>query len=193
MDSKTKEALKLMQGELRAVQLALESFKLQGGAIPEFVDTTVSPSGKLSNKLEAKALTELLQPINDEHIDLPDAAVVYSVLVRPAGGTTPKLFSPAGLPLSRLKSVSEESVASVAAALSAPPKIAILRTLFSLPGGKETAANLGEKTGLSSGSLYYHLRDLDHASLIEQAVRGSYTITTKGICGLLLMSALALD
>ena len=193
MDNKTKEALKILQAELRAVQTSLESIRqpATSAEVPDGVPA--APSGKSGSRIEAKALTELLQPVDDDNLHVRDAGVGYAVLVRPAGGKTPKRFSPPGLGLSKLGSVSEEQVAAVANALSAPPKVAILRALFSLAGGKDSAANLGETTSLSSGSLYYHLRDLSYAGLIEQASRGSYTITNKGICALLLLSALAAE
>jgi DNA-binding transcriptional ArsR family regulator len=192
MDNKTKEALKLLQAEIRAVQSSIESIRLPALSA-DGVDGTV-PNGKTpAARLETKALAELLQPVEDDNLHVPDAAVGYAVIVRPAGGKTPKRFAPPGLPLSKLSTVTEEQVAAVANALSAPPKVAILRALFSLAGGKDSAANLGETTSLSSGSLYYHLRDLSYAGLIEQAARGSYTITNKGICALLLLSALAAE
>jgi DNA-binding transcriptional ArsR family regulator len=193
MDNKTKEALKLLQAELRAVQTSLDSIR-QPTTLSEGADGAVpSPSTKPGMRLEAKALTDLLQPIADDNLHVPDAAVGYAVLVRPAGGKTPKRFAPPGMSLAKLSAVSEEQVAAVANALSAPPKVSILRALFSLAGGKDSAANLGETTSLSSGSLYYHLRDLSYAGLIEQASRGTYTITNKGICALLLLSALAAE
>jgi DNA-binding transcriptional ArsR family regulator len=193
MDNKTKEALKLLQAELRAVQTSLESLKLPTTGNVEVADTSGILPARSGTRLETKSLSELLQPVDDDQIHVPDAAVGYTVLVRPAGGKTPKRFSPPALSLAKLNSISEEQVAAVANALSAPPKVSILRALFSLPGGKESASNLGETTNLSSGSLYYHLRDLSYAGLIEQATRGSYTITNKGICALLLLSALAAE
>jgi len=193
MDNKTKEALKILQAELRAVQTSLETFRQTGPAAEDVESAAAAASPKSGSRLEAKALADLLLKVDDDNLHVPDAAVGYAVLVRPAGGKTPKRFAPPGLPLSKLSSVSEEQVAAVANALSAPPKVAILRALFSLSGGKDSAANLGETTSLSSGSLYYHLRDLSYAGLIEQASRGSYTITNKGICALLLLSALAAE
>jgi DNA-binding transcriptional ArsR family regulator len=193
MDNKTKDALKVIQSELRALQLTMESIKPGGTALPEQLDGVAALASKSSGRLDSKALSDLLEQVEEESLNSPDAAVGYAVLVRPAGGKATKRFSPPGLPLARLSSISEEQVAAIANALSAPPKVAILRALFSLPGGKESAANLGETTNLSSGSLYYHLRDLTYAGLIEQATRGSYTVTNKGICALLLVSALAAE
>ena len=194
MDNKTKEALKVLQAELRAMQSSLESIRQPGPAVADHIAGAVTgPTGKGGGRLESKALAELLQPVEDDNLHVPDAAVGYAVLVRPAGGKTPKRLAPPGLPLSKLNGLSEEQVAAVANALSAPPKVAILRALFSLAGGKDSAASLGDTTSLSSGSLYYHLRDLSYAGLIEQASRGTYTITNKGICALLLLSALAAE
>jgi DNA-binding transcriptional ArsR family regulator len=194
MDNKTKEALKILQAELRAVQTSLETIRLPANGV-DHEDQLAAPvsSSKSDSRLEAKALAELLQPVGDDNLHVPDAAVGYAVLVRPAGGKTPKRFAPPGLSLSKLSTVTEEQVAAVANALSAPPKVSILRALFALPGGKDTASSLGDATNLSSGSLYYHLRDLSYAGLIEQASRGSYAITNKGICALLLLSALAAE
>jgi DNA-binding HxlR family transcriptional regulator len=198
MDNKTKDALKQMQSELRAVQSAIEQLRLalpQSGADQDGVSGTPATGAKspVGFRMEAKALADLLAPSDGDALADADAAAGYAVVVRPPGIKAVRRHAPPALPFARLRAATDEQVAIVANALSAPPKVAILRALFAVTESKESAATLGEQTKLSSGSLYYHLRDLTHAGLIEQATRGHYSITVKGQCALLLMSALAVE
>jgi hypothetical protein len=94
--------------------------------------------------------------------------------------------------LSRLLSVADEGrVARLAYALSSAPKVSLVRIL--LEEGRQTAAYLGEKTGLSTGSLYHHLRELIHAEAVAQAGRNRYTLTPSGRRTALLLFALAVS
>jgi hypothetical protein len=80
--------------------------------------------------------------------------------------------------LATLATADEARVARLGFALSSGPKVALMRLL--LEQGGQTAAFLGEKTGLSTGSLYHHLRELIHAEAILQESRNRYTLTATG-------------
>jgi hypothetical protein len=88
-----------------------------------------------------------------------------------------------------LPSVEDSQVAKLGYALSSAPKVALLRLLFT--GGEQSAAQLGEKAGLTTGSLYHHLRELIYADVIAQESRNRYRLTTLGRRATRLLSALA--
>lgn len=74
-------------------------------------------------------------------------------------------------------------------AFSSAPKIALLRLM--LTDGAQTAAQLGEKARLSTGSLYHHLRELVHAEVIATESRSRYALTPYGRRAVLLLFTLA--
>jgi hypothetical protein len=88
-----------------------------------------------------------------------------------------------------LPGVEDSLVAKLGYALSSAPKVALLRLL--LEGGEQSAAQLGEKAGLTTGSLYHHLRELIYAAVITQESRNRYRLTTLGRRATRLLSALA--
>jgi DNA-binding HxlR family transcriptional regulator len=90
---------------------------------------------------------------------------------------------------SRLLETDDSTVARFGYALSSAPKIALVRYL--LEEGEQSAAQLGEKTGLTTGSLYHHLRELIHTEIIVQSSRNRYALTPQGRRAVLLLFALA--
>jgi DNA-binding HxlR family transcriptional regulator len=88
-----------------------------------------------------------------------------------------------------LEAATDERVARVAYALASPPKVALIRSL--LEHGPRSAARLAERTGLSTGSLYHHLRELVHAEVVWQSARNQYALTPLGYQASLLLFALA--
>ncbi len=89
----------------------------------------------------------------------------------------------------QLTRVTNGDAAALGYALASAQKVALLRVL--LDKASESAAALGELTGLSTGSLYHHLRELMRAGLIHQAGRNSYVLTERGTRVLLVLLALA--
>jgi DNA-binding HxlR family transcriptional regulator len=92
---------------------------------------------------------------------------------------------------SRILAADDTVVARLGYALSSPPKVALVRHL--LDAGEQSAAQLGEKTGLTTGSLYHHLRELIHAEVVSSANRTRYALTERGRRATLLLFALASD
>jgi hypothetical protein len=80
--------------------------------------------------------------------------------------------------LREILSSDDAAVARLAYAYSSAPKIAILRSL--LWDGAQSAAQLGEKASLTTGSLYHHLRELTHADVIESPERNRFALTAIG-------------
>ena len=59
------------------------------------------------------------------------------------------------------------------------------RLMEGMVGAVQSAAELRAKTGLGSGSLYHHLRELIHAGFAEQGGRGRYTLTAAGMTAII--------
>jgi hypothetical protein len=89
----------------------------------------------------------------------------------------------------RLLRTDDATVAQLGYALSSAPKIALVRHL--LTDGEQSAAQLGEKANLTTGSLYHHLRELIHADVVTQSNRTRYGLTPHGRRAILLLFALA--
>lgn len=165
MDGKTKEALKQLHAEIRQLQTIVTGSAPLGSAYEVDDDIT----GK---KAKAEAIVQL-------SVTSPFSA---------HNGGKPNISSFTELQLSR---VTDESAASVGYALASPQKVGLLRALL----GKEsdTASALGEATGLSTGSLYHHLRELMRADLIIQSGRNRYVLSERGVRVLFTVLALAME
>jgi len=98
------------------------------------------------------------------------------------------LDNPESLP-GILAAADDARVARLGYALSSGPKVVLMRIL--LEEGGQTAAYLGGKTGLSTGSLYHHLRELIHAEAVHQEERNHYALTQTGRRAALLLFTLA--
>ena len=166
MDKQTKEALKQMQAEMRLLQSQLADRPADKS--PDKPVPQPTPKGK------------------------SDAQVQYSVH-RPASGDDDAAFKtgPVSVSAAQVTAATDEAAAQLGYALSSPQKVGLLRAL--LGHESESAAALGKVAGLSTGSLYHHLRDLMHAGLLTQAGRSRYTITPQGQKVLLVLLALTVE
>jgi hypothetical protein len=79
-------------------------------------------------------------------------------------------------------------LAPLASAFATPPKIEIVRTL--LLESPQSAAQIGQTTGLSTGSLYHHLRELTHSGVLA-AEGKAFAITPLGKATAAALSQLA--
>ncbi len=168
MDKQTKEALKQMQAEMRQLQSqltdrAVDKVSAEKSAVPE-------PAARSKS----------------------ESVVQYSVH-RPASGGDDTAFKTGTLSITaaQVAAATDEAAAQLGYALSSPQKVGLLRAL--LGHESESAAALGEAAGLSTGSLYHHLRDLMHAGLLAQAGRSRYAITARGQRVLLVLLALTVE
>ena len=163
MDKQTKEALKQMQAEMRQLQAQLADRPAEKAAVSE-----LAPKSK------------------------SDVLVQYNVN-RPASGDDDAAFKTGTLSVSaaQIAAVTDDAAAQLGYALSSPQKVGLLRAL--LGHDSESASALGEAAGLSTGSLYHHLRDLMHAGLLSQAGRSRYAITPLGQRVLLMLLALTVE
>ena len=167
MDNKTKEALKQLQAEIRQLQTVVSNKQPRPG--PE------GPSEEAVNT-GSKVKDAVVQ-----------CSVTYAV---PGRGPGQKKMAVAAS-AAQIARVTTEAAAALGYALASPQKVALLRAL--LDKEAESAAALGKVTGLSTGSLYHHLRELMRAGLIHQAGRNSYVLTERGVRTLLILLALAAE
>jgi len=167
VDSKTKDALKQLQAEVRQLQASLTQK-------PASAETNIPGEETASKKEHASALVQ------------------YTVAL-PASGADSKTPKPYQAHFTELQinAVTDEAAAAVGYALASPQKIALLRALW----GKESegAAALGEATSLSTGSLYHHLRELMRADLVTQSGRNRYVLSPRGARVLSVVLALAAE
>jgi hypothetical protein len=116
-----------------------------------------------------------------------DVAVLFAVAGREDGEPVGVAGEVSGR--ESLLAVSDEQFARLGYAFASPPKAALLRAL--VLGGPQSAARLGPQAGISTGSLYHHLRELVHAGVIYPAPRRRYALTPLGRAATLLLFALA--
>lgn len=125
------------------------------------------------------------EPVLEEQIqaalDSPsDAAVVYALGWRGAseegGGNFTGSCRLQGS--ADILGPDDDRIARLGHALASPAKVRLLRTLLCV--GASSAAQLGERAGLSTGSLYHHLRELVHAEVIRAGGRSRYELTPLG-------------
>lgn len=172
MDKQTKEALKQIQAEMRALQAQLAE---RAPDPAEAVPKAKPPAGA-----------------GPDDTGGGGTLVRYSVRRAAAGdGDTAFKTGQVSVTDARLAGATDEAAAQLGYALSSPQKVGLLRAL--LGRDSESAADLGATAGLSTGSLYHHLRDLMHAGLLAQAGRSRYAITARGQRVLLVLLALTLD
>ena len=167
MDNKTKDALKQIQAEIRQLQTIVAAKQPERGEEAATGDVPLGPR-------RAK-----------------DAMVQCSVTHVVAGtGLEPrKMVTSASA--AQIARVTNEAAAALGYALASPQKIALLRAL--LDKESESASVLGSQTGMSTGSLYHHLRELMRSNLIHQDGRNSYVLTERGTRVLLILLALAME
>jgi DNA-binding HxlR family transcriptional regulator len=90
-----------------------------------------------------------------------------------------------------LRDVDTARMARIGYAFASAPKISLIRLL--IDERERTAAQLGEGAGLTTGSLYHHLRELVHAEVVQTSGRNQYALTDLGRRMTLALLALAND
>jgi len=82
---------------------------------------------------------------------------------------------------------SAASVERMLSPLAHEARVKLMQTMYD---GPKAAAQLSEATGLKGGNLYYHLKELLHASYVKEA-EGGYDLTPLGCQLLLTVAAIA--
>lgn len=172
--------------ELAALRTDMEAFKAErksslGRAekLPSPPDN--APSGGGKNESAGKRFMQGLQNNLDEKSETAQAivAVAYAFRRKTEDGTMEganDLCVVGGL--DGIINIDNGDAARVGQAFGSPQKIALVRVL--LQNGPQSGSQLEEKTGLTTGSLYHHLRELMHARVIESETRSRYQLTEMG-------------
>jgi len=152
-----------------------------------------SRGGKSSDA--AAALAALSSALRAAAPDAGAGAVALAYAYQPAGGAAEALDGAAALAAPLPAGASDDdtydpAVARLAAAFAAPPKAALTRLLLAADA-PQSAAALGIGAGLTTGSLYHHLREMAHAGVIAPSGKSRYALTSEGRFAALLLFALA--
>jgi hypothetical protein len=191
-ESKNDLLLQQMAADLAAVTANLHRLQSDVDTLKELSEPAPSLGMERSKKAykgpsvkpnASGASAALLAALNDE----PAVAVVLAVPSAKSGDSqdAPFVSTPNQ---SALSAVDTADVAKLGYAFSSAPKVALIRML--LENGEQTAAQLGEGAGLTTGSLYHHLRELVHAEVASQSSRNHYSLTDLGRRTTLVMLAL---
>jgi hypothetical protein len=84
-----------------------------------------------------------------------------------------------------------EKVIDFVSPFTSDQRIGIMKSLLEERAKGKTATQLKQKTGLDSGPLYHHLRDLVSAKYVRKKKRGRYQLSVKGHVALLTVSHMA--
>lgn len=144
-------------------------------------------AGKEKKKEVRDDVTSALRRLTDELTSLrSEVNAIREGQVSLAAETEPSVSNHDGIPAPSfsetprvdLETLDENAVARVAYAFSSAPKVSLVRHL--LLSEELSAAELGERAGLTTGSLYHHLRELIHSGVVTQANRNRYSLSEMG-------------
>lgn len=136
-------------------------------------------------KKVAKALSNDEKKIV-ELVDLPASRATDStgilVAVVQASGTDRKVLSQSEkysdtLPTGRTSKRQDDAIVQLFSAVASPRRLTMLKAMLA---GADSYAKLRKAVGLSAGPLYYHLRELKSAGLVEEGQRDVYKLTQRG-------------
>jgi DNA-binding transcriptional ArsR family regulator len=104
------------------------------------------------------------------------------VAVVQADGTGRKVLHHAekygdSLPGGRLAKRHDDTIVQLFSAVASPRRLTMLKAMMA---GSDSYAKLRKAVGLSAGPLYYHLRELKSAGLVEEGQRDVYKLTQRG-------------
>ena len=123
--------------------------------------------------------TALLRQLMDEMTALrADVDSVKAGASLPATETEPGKKRASTKTADAFTAADDALISRLGYAFSSAPKVALVRLLMT--GGEQSAAQLGEQAGLTTGSLYHHLRELIHADVLAQETRNRYQLTERG-------------
>jgi len=202
LERSAENAVDLRQLAADLAALRSEVAALKAPPVPVVSEETFPSTSQQDASAREDEVRGLLE--EDETSHSARAALVFAYAYRPAtesesedshGPTTSRPTESSAQYVAgpeALGDSSEESLtraAKIAYALSSGPKVALARLL--LVNGSQSAAQLGIGAGLTTGSLYHHLREMTHADVVAPAGRSRYDLTPLGRLATLLMLALA--
>lgn len=81
------------------------------------------------------------------------------------------------LPTGRQSKKQDDAIVQLFSAIASPRRLTMLKAMMA---GADSYAKLRKAVGLSAGPLYYHLRELKSAGLVEEGQRDVYKLTQRG-------------
>jgi DNA-binding transcriptional ArsR family regulator len=81
------------------------------------------------------------------------------------------------LPSGRQSKRQDDAIVQIFSAIASPRRLTMLKAMMA---GADSYAKLRKAVGLSAGPLYYHLRELKSAGLVEEGQRDVYKPTQRG-------------
>lgn len=81
------------------------------------------------------------------------------------------------LPGGRQSKRQDDAIVQLFSAIASPRRLTMLKAMMA---GADSYAKLRKAVGLSAGPLYYHLRELKSAGLVEEGQRDVYKLTPRG-------------
>lgn len=81
------------------------------------------------------------------------------------------------LPSGRQAKRHDDTIVQLLSAVASPRRLTMLKAMMA---GADSYAKLRKAVGLSAGPLYYHLRELKSAGLVEEGQRDVYKLTQRG-------------
>lgn len=81
------------------------------------------------------------------------------------------------LPSGRQSKKQDDAIVQLFSAIASPRRLTMLKAMMA---GADSYAKLRKAVGLSAGPLYYHLRELKSAGLVEEGQRDVYKLTQRG-------------
>lgn len=186
-DAKAAAQLRRLADDLQAVTQGLSRLRADVDQLRLAADTPEAAGGRPArparrSQTTAQAEKQILSALSGR----ADVLVALA-----AGGDESGADAPAVRIAGKeeVKAADTARVARVGYAFSSTPKVALLRLLLEV--GEQSAAQLGEGAGLTTGSLYHHLRELVHSEVISPSGRNKYALTPLGRLAILAMLALA--
>ena len=169
--------LRRLADEMTALRADLDLLK--GAEAASLPDTPYPPRRKRGG--DSGEIAPLRDSLLSRLAADKDAALAFAYAYRATGSDDTTVGASDALVHTGLEGIlaaDDNRVARLGYALGSAPKVALVRAL--LWDGPQSAAQLGEKAGLTTGSLYHHLRELSHAEVIEQAGRNRFALTEIG-------------
>lgn len=81
------------------------------------------------------------------------------------------------LPSGKQSKKQDDAIVQIFSAIASPRRLTMLKAMMA---GADSYAKLRKAVGLSAGPLYYHLRELKSAGLVEEGQRDVYKLTQRG-------------
>ncbi|GCE29271.1 hypothetical protein KDA_47550 [Dictyobacter alpinus] len=180
MGDSMNERLAELEVRLAVVEERLRTLEKPVGMVEFSAETSTVNQVSWSDRLSARLLPA--SPGNE-----PMGLIAYAGAVRGEEGEIAWDFE---RKVEDLLALDVEPIAQVLAACGSIPRLELVRLLLH---GPQNSQQLQEALGLSSGPLYYHLKELMAVGIVSQPTRNSYQVAPQRVVPFLALLVAALD